>query len=115
MRTAFIPASRWARRASRTTSCAALATMRLPFPRDGASVVMSRVEGSPFSIGGTVSFVNPVDATLVGTATIRAETPAFDQQTFTDGELVTLILDPALPVLQPGFGMIDADARRHGS
>ncbi|HEX4135617.1 MAG TPA: hypothetical protein VHY84_13465 [Bryobacteraceae bacterium] len=80
----------------------------------GTTVTVSRSFGSPFPPGVSVSFINPVTAAVVGTATISSETPAYAQQTLTDGETVTLTLDRAITGLAANFGIVDTDPTKLG-
>lgn len=78
-------------------------------------MVARSIVGVPFPEGATVSFVNPADATVAGSATIQSESPPSSSQTLAAGETVTLTLDKAVPGLAAGYEMIDAAPDRHGS
>ena len=82
---------------------------------NGATVTVSRNFGSPFQVGSSISFINPSTAVVIGTATISAETPAYNQQAFTDGESVTLTLGQAVTGLAANFGMVANDPAARGS
>ena len=81
----------------------------------GTTVQVTRNSNSPFAAGAPVSFISPVDASVAGSANIVAESPAAAAQTLTDGEMVTLTLDKAVPGLAAGFGMIDNDPLKRGT
>src|SRR5262249_27926483 len=82
---------------------------------NGRTVAVSRNVSSPFPPGAAISFINPATAAIAGMATIVSESPAYDQQRLTDGEMVTLTLDQAIPGNAAGFGIIDADPAKRGS
>lgn len=82
---------------------------------NGTSVTVARNFGSPFPLGASISFINPMTAAIVGTATITAETPSYAQQNFTDGESVSLTLSTALTGLAANFGMVANDPAARGS
>lgn len=84
-------------------------------PPAGVTVQVARSYASPFAVGAPVSFVSTVDASVVGSANIVAESPAVGSQSMTDGEMVTLTLDKAVPGLAAGFGMIDNDPLKRGT
>jgi len=94
-----------------------LATVsQTPAAASPATVIVNRsIVGVPFPEGTTVSFVNPADATVAGTATIQQESPPSASQTLAANETVTLTLSKAVPGLAATFEMIDADPARHGS
>jgi uncharacterized protein (TIGR03437 family) len=52
---------------------------------------------------------------VIGPVNIVSESPAFDQQKFTDGETVALTLDHAIPGVAAGFGMVDSDPAKLGA
>jgi uncharacterized protein (TIGR03437 family) len=81
----------------------------------GSTVMVHRFNGSPFPVGAPISFINPADASVVATANITAESPSFDQQTFTNGELITLTLDRALALPGTSYGVVDADPDKRGN
>jgi hypothetical protein len=81
----------------------------------GVTVTVSRSFASPFPPGTSVPFINPDTGALAGSATIVSESPAFDQQKFTDGETVTLTLDHAVPGVTSDFGLVDNDPVKKGS
>jgi uncharacterized protein (TIGR03437 family) len=82
---------------------------------NGAGVSVARNFASPFPPGSSVSFIDPVTDAVAGTATIVSESPAYNQQKFTDGEAVTLTLDRSVSGLLANFGMADNDAAKQGS
>ena len=81
----------------------------------GTSVTVSRNFSAPFPPGVTVSFINPTNGAVAGTAAISAETPPYAQQTLTAGETVTLTLSQAVPGLAANFGVLDMDPTKLGS
>jgi uncharacterized protein (TIGR03437 family) len=81
----------------------------------GATVTVARSFASPFPPGASVSFINPDTGAIAGAASIVSESPAFDQQKFTDGETVTLTLDHGVSGVTTDFGMVDNDPLKKGS
>ena len=81
----------------------------------GTSVTVARNFSAPFPPGVTVAFLNQTTGAVAGTAAISAETPAYAQQTLTDGETVTLTLNQAVPGLAANFGVVDTDPTKLGS
>ena len=81
---------------------------------NGTSVQVARDSASPLPIGTSFDFINYTNATVVGTATITAESPAPSQQTGAPGEVVTLTLDHAVAV-QQNFGVTPSDPSLRGS
>ncbi len=73
------------------------------------------IVGVSFAVGESVSFINPADATIAGSATIVSETPAVAQQTLAAGESVAITLSQAVPGLAAGYEMIASDPTAHGS
>jgi uncharacterized protein (TIGR03437 family) len=80
----------------------------------GTTVTVSRNFASSFQVGASISFINPTTAANVGTATISAETPPYNQQTFANGESVTLTLNQAVAGVAANFGMIANDPAKRG-
>ncbi len=80
----------------------------------GAAVQVARNSNSPLAIGTSFDFINYTNATVVGTATITAESPPPSQQTGVGGELITLTLDHAVTV-QANFGVTPSDPSLRGS
>lgn len=81
----------------------------------GASVAVTRSLSQPFPPGSPVAFIDPKTDSVVGTATIVSEMPAYDQQKLTDGEKVSLILDQSVPGLAANFAMVDNDPVKRGA
>jgi uncharacterized protein (TIGR03437 family) len=81
----------------------------------GVTVKVTRSFSSPFPAAAPVSFINPTTGAMTASAAIVSESPAFDQQKLTDGEVVTLTLDRAVPGLAADFGMVDNDPLKKGS
>ena len=81
----------------------------------GTSVTVVRSFGSAFPAGVSVSFIDPTTDVVLGSAMIVSENPPFAQQTFTDGETVTLTLDHAIAGLAANSGMVDTDPVRLGT
>ncbi len=81
----------------------------------GLTVKVVRSFSSPFPPGASISFIDPAIATVLGSATIVSETPAFEQQKLTDGEVVILTLDQTVGGLSANLGVIDNDALKRGS
>src|SRR5580704_668584 len=73
------------------------------------------IVGVSFAVGESVSFINPADATIAGSATIVSETPAVAQQTLAAGESVAITLSQAVPGLAAGYEMIASDPTAHGT
>jgi uncharacterized protein (TIGR03437 family) len=80
-------------------------------PPAGATVQVARIGSAPFPVGAPVSFINTMDASVVGSANITA----VSSQNLTDGESVTLTLDRAIAGLATGFGMTDNDSQKRGT
>jgi uncharacterized protein (TIGR03437 family) len=98
-------ASEWLATVAQTPGTAAPTTV---------SVTRSIV-GVSFAVGESVSFINPADATIAGSATIVSESPAVAQQTLAAGEAVTVTLSQAVAGLATGYEMIASDPTAHGS
>ena len=90
-----------------------LATVWLP--PTGATAMVARSRASSFPVGTSITFINPEDAGVVGTANIVSETPPIARQTFTEGEIVTLTLDKTVPGLGVADIIVDADPAKRGS
>ena len=84
-------------------------------PNNGATVQVKRNIVPPIDIGASFDFINITNGTVVGTASIIAETPPPSQQTGAAGELITLTLDHAINGLQPNFGVTPTDPNLRGS
>jgi len=84
-------------------------------PNNGANVQVARHNTAPLAIGVSFDFINITNATVVGTASIIAESPPPNQQAGTDGELITLTLDHAINGLQQNFGVAASDPALRGS
>ena len=82
---------------------------------NGTTVTVTRNFSSPFPPGVSIGFVDPSTAAVIGTATIVSESPAYAQQTLTDGETVTLTLSKAISGLAANAGITDTDAVKLGS
>jgi uncharacterized protein (TIGR03437 family) len=80
----------------------------------GTVVSVQRYTSQTFPPGATVAFLDISTQAIVGTARIVSETPPYGQQTFTDGEAVSLVLDQPVAGLKQGFGMINMDPAQHG-
>jgi uncharacterized protein (TIGR03437 family) len=83
-------------------------------PNSGASVAVSLIQFVTLPVGLSLDFINISNASVIGTATIAAVSPAVAQQTATPGEVITLTLDHAIDGLQAGFGVIPSDASLRG-
>jgi len=81
---------------------------------NGANVQVMRNSDSPLAIGVSFDFIDITNATVVGTASIVAESPPPSQQTGAGGELITLTLDHAIS-LKPNFGVTPSDPKLRGS
>jgi uncharacterized protein (TIGR03437 family) len=84
-------------------------------PNNGASVQVARLNTAPLPVGASFDFINILDGTVIGTASIVSESPAPSQQTGAAGELVTLTLDHAVNGLQKNFGVTVSDPLLRGS
>jgi uncharacterized protein (TIGR03437 family) len=79
------------------------------------SVQVTRNNTGMLAIGGAFDFIDIVDATIAGTATILDENPEPAMQTGKPGELLTLTLDHAIPGLSTNFGVTPHDPNLRGS
>lgn len=87
-----------------------------PLPASPATVTVTRsIVGVPYPEGTAVSFVNPADATVVGSATILSESPPSASQTLAAGESVAVTLDQPVTGLAAGYEMIYSDPAKHGA
>ncbi len=82
---------------------------------DVNSSSVARNFSSPFLVGASVSFIKPSTDAVFGPANSASETPSFEQQKFTDGEIVTIALDRPIAGLAAGFGMVDSDPSKLGT
>ena len=98
-------ASEWLATVAQTPASASPATVN----------VTRSIVGVSFPVGESVSFINPAEATIAGSATILSESPPVNQQTLAANEAVTITLDKAVPGLAAGYEMIDNDPVKHGS
>jgi len=81
----------------------------------GTVVTVTRRADSPIADKGSISFINPADASVVTTANIVSQSPLVTGQSFTNGETITLTLDKSISGLAPGMGVIDNDASKRGN
>lgn len=84
-------------------------------PNNGVSVQVARLNATPLPVGESFDFINIINATIIGTASILAESPAPSQQTGAAGEVITLTLDHAISGLQANFGVTASDPNLRGS
>jgi uncharacterized protein (TIGR03437 family) len=80
-----------------------------------ASVQVTRNNNGSLAIGAAVDFIDIVDATIAGTATIVDENPEPAMQTGKAGEPITLTLDHAISGLLTNFGVTPNDPNLRGS
>src|SRR5260221_1033366 len=80
----------------------------------GATVTVQRAGGSILPVGAPLAFIDPKTQATLATAQIVSENPAYDKQTFANGETVTLTLDKSAGSLAMGVGMVNADPAQHG-
>lgn len=80
-----------------------------------ATVPVTRNNTGMLAIGQAFDFINILNATIAGTATIVDENPEPASQTGEPGEAITLTLDAAIPGLQANFGVTPHDVNLRGS
>jgi uncharacterized protein (TIGR03437 family) len=80
----------------------------------GTVTVTRSIVGVPFPEGTSVSFVNPANDTVIGSAGIVSESPPFSAQTLAAGETVVLTLSAPVAGVANGYQMIYANPSQHG-
>jgi hypothetical protein len=79
------------------------------------TVQVTRNNTGMLAIGQAFDFINIVNATIAGTATIVDEDPEPAMQTGDAGEAITLTLDQSIAGLQMNFGVTPHDVNLRGS
>jgi len=92
-----------------------IATVATTAGAQGTVTVTRSIVGVPFPENTPVSFVNPADDIVIGSATISTESPPSSAQTLAAGETVVLTLSQPVSGIAAGYEMIYADSSKHGS